>query len=1235
MKNSRSFLFLVVAAIILFVLAIVAESVYFSDYEYHFRTKRFNKILHEKEKIMESCLNGLKPVLARAEPHGSVTESSLFLTAEDNEITILEYIDHKLHYWSDNGFDVPNDLSDSLFSQPILFLKNGWFLPQTVKADNEMIVGLLRIRTDYGFENEIIKSGYEKDFRMPATVGFDVKEDHSEYRVVNNKGQFLFSLRFPEVRSESIFILLPLLLWTLILVLVIIISLRLNSYFAGKGRPGRGMLSSLLIFLATYLLLLWLKKPASVFETGLFSPYIFSLNSIIPSLGHLLIVSIFSFILAFIGFKHIPGKYQEIKDSSSGKITMLVLIAAGAVMISLFHSLFSQLVSNSNINFETYKVLKLSFFSLVGFVTIILLSLVPLYLVLIIFRIYKNVRISWILLSAAISICIIAVFLFSDKWSAAVVALFYSCLIVLIWFESKRTFSMFSMEVIFSIILGLYSLFVITRFTEKKTNENLKILALSFSTENDPEAEHLLLDIWPVLKNDVELTKLMNVPDFGPEDIKKISTYVQETYFRGYWGNYNFKFTRCRQDESLRLEDENKSVNCFDYFSERIRKYGHRLTGTDFYFFDNQGGRSYYLVELQYYLNNDFLSSLYIEFYSDLNVFQPGYSELLLDKKFRGYSGLRDYSFAKYINGEIVINSGDFPYNKTDDDYIDKNSDYRIFNGGGFKHVLYRNGNATVIISAPRLTAGNIVISFAYLFTIIFIFINLLLLVTIKPPMRSMNLNFRQKLQFSFIGILLFSFILVGTVVAFLTINEYRSKHYDNVKEKLNSIYYELDDMLSSEKHLSTDWRNPAYASLNALLINLSNIFNTDINLFDLNGFLMATSRPEIYYRNLAGHRMNNQAYIDLIMLKQSECLQTEQVGKMKYISEYVPFINAENKITAYVNIPYFRMQSILAREISNLIVAVINFALLLILITMSFAVFISGRLTSPLSMLTGGLASVSLGKKSKHLSYDGNDEIGELVKQYNRMVDELEESAHKLANSEREYAWREMAKQIAHEIKNPLTPMKLNVQQLLKSWKDKAPGFEDKIETFTKSQVEYIDDLSSIASAFSSFAKLPGTILAEVNLPEQVKTTLELFKDTENVEFKVKWPHESKVIIYADKEHVNGIFSNLLKNSIQAIPADRKGVIKILMEVKGNLVLVTISDNGTGIPPSLRSRMFTPNFTTKSSGTGLGLSLVKKYVEEANGRIWFESDSDNGATFYMEFPLKYTVEKPGKINPA
>jgi len=288
----------------------------------------------------------------------------------------------------------------------------------------------------------------------------------------------------------------------------------------------------------------------------------------------------------------------------------------------------------------------------------------------------------------------------------------------------------------------------------------------------------------------------------------------------------------------------------------------------------------------------------------------------------------------------------------------------------------------------------------------------------------------------------------------------------------------------------------------------------------------------------------------------------------------------------------------------------------------MSLAVFISGRLTAPLALLSSRLASVELGKKSEHLSYKGSDEVGELVRQYNRMVDELDESAQKLANSEREYAWREMAKQIAHEIKNPLTPMKLNIQQLFKSWTDGVPGFEKKLERFTKNQIEYIDNLSSIASAFSSFAKIPEANPVEVDLLGQIKTTLELFKNSENISFRVVSPHSEKIIIRADKEQINGIFSNLIKNAIQSITPGMEGLIKVQLEMKGEKVIVSVSDNGSGIPESLKQKMFTPNFTTKSSGTGLGLSIVKRYVENAGGKIWFESESDKGSIFFIEFPL-------------
>jgi two-component system, NtrC family, nitrogen regulation sensor histidine kinase NtrY len=1232
MKTNRYPIFLSVLTLVLIILALIAESVYFSDFEYRFRTKMFNKTLVAKESIMENCISDMKPILANENLHGSNTENKVFSIAEQNKISILEYVDKKLLYWSDNDFDVPRDLIDSVYNKPLVFLQNGWFLTKTVEAANEKVIGLLRIHTDYSFENNIIKSGFEKEFHIPQNVSFSPDKNASEFHIFNKKGDFLFSLIFPEVKGNTYFILIPLCLWTGTFFLIILLSLQFVKLLVSKGKGLIGVIFILTVFTLIYTFILVTGKPLAIFHTELFSHYRFSLNKVIPSLGHLMLLGILGAAISTVLYYHFPIKERKESNRRKDYLFLSALLLAGAFLLSLYQLIFSRLVSTSNINFEAYKVLELNLFSIVGFASVLLLLLIPIFYLLKIFQSLKSFNLSTVIFSTITSLVIPALFFYNKPETLVPLILFYFVLVLSVWISVKRKIGLFNMTVIFSVISGVYFLYFITILSEQRTIENLKIQAVSFSTENDPEAEHLLLDLWSVMGKDTSLTNMMRVEYFDKDFFEKISTYLQQTYFTGFWRNYHFSLYLCRNDQSLQIGTGSEvSQNCFSFFDNRIKRDGHRLTNTNFYFIDNQGGRSSYLGRVYYNSTKNIINGLFIELYSDVNVFQPGYSELLLDKKYHGYAGLKDYSFAKYINGEIVLRTPEFPYDKTDAEYVDKFSDYRIFRTDGYKHVLYKNGNATVIITRPDLTQGDIIISFAYLFAFILFFSNMIILMIRRPVVRSVNIfNFRQKLQLSYIGILLFSFILIGIVVAYITIGQYKTKHYENIKEKLNSVYLELDSKLSIEKYISADWKGSGYSSLNELLIKLSNVFNTDIHLYNINGFLIATSRQEIFDRDLTSQRINNTAFNNLKHLAISEYYQKEKIGKLEYLSAYVPFYNAENKVLAYLNLPYFRMQSVLAKEISNLIVAVINFTLLLIVITMSLAVFISGRLTSPLTMLSEGLSTVGVGKKSEHLTYIGNDEIGELVKQYNRMVDEIEESTHKLANSEREYAWREMAKQIAHEIKNPLTPMKLNVQQLYKSWNDKVPGFEMMLGRFTKNQIEYIDNLSSIASAFSAFAKVPITNPVEVNLLDQIRITLELFKNTDNLTFRVQWPRESKIIIYADKEHLNGVLSNLIKNGIQSIPSGREGLILLSLEVKSDKVIVSVSDNGSGISTDLWDNIFTPNFTTKSSGMGLGLSIAKKYIESANGRIWFESEADKGSVFYFELPVMYTVERPG-----
>lgn len=1231
MRAHRYTIFLSILTVVLIVLAQVAESVYFSDFEYRFRTRLFNKTLIAKEKVMDDCLNSMKPILAGVNSPREKSDNNIFSTAEKNGITILYYFDKKLVLWSDNDFDVPPVLNDSIYNKPLIFLQNGWFLAKTVQSGNEKIIGLLRLHSDYGFENNIIKSGFEKEFRIPGNVGLSIDKKDSEYHIFDKEGEYLFSLTFPIIRGSTFFIIVPLCFWTVAFVFLILLVFDVVKKLIDK-RKIFAIGFSLIVFILIYVFLLLSGKPAVIFQTELFSPYRFTLNRFIPSLGHLLVLSILGSAFSIVVFRYLTGSEIKVRKGFTNFFILSFLLISGVIILYFYQYILTQLVSTSNINFETYKVLEMSVFTVAGFASVFLLLLIPVFYFLIIFRSARLLSAEIVIPAILFSSGFLLPLFYKSPETLFPMMIFYLVMAAGLWLLSRKSIGLFKITVIFSVFTGIYLLYFVTTLSEQKITENLKTQAVSLSTEHDPEAEHLLLDIWPVISNDTLLSGMMRTDLFDRDNFEKISNYLQDNYFNGFWKDYHFSLVLCQNDQPLVTETE-KSQDCFSFFDQRIKHDGRKLTGTNFYFIDNQGGRSDYLGRIFYDSGKAKTNGLFIEIYNDVNVFQPGYSELLLDKRYHGYAGLKDYSFAKYINGEMVLSTGDFSYDNTDTEYIGKYTDYRIFNGEGFKHVLLKSGNTTVIISRPHLTTGDIIISFAYIFSFILFFSNMIVMLVRRPAVSKLGIfNFRQKLQLSYIVILLFSFILIGIVVAYITISQYQTKHYENMKEKLNSVNMELDNKLSGEKYLSSDWKGDGYTSLNELLIKLSNIFNTDINLYNTTGFLIATSRQEIFDRDLTSPRINNVAFNNLKILR-GEYYQKEKIGKLEYLSAYVPYTNADNKVIAYLNLPYFRMQSVLAKEISNLIVAVINFTLLLILITMGLAVIISGRLTTPLAMLGKGLSTVGVGKKSEHLSYQGHDEIGELVKQYNRMVDEIEESTHKLANSEREYAWREMAKQVAHEIKNPLTPMKLNVQQLLKSWKDNVPGFDKTLERFTKNQIEYIDNLSSIASAFSSFAKMPVTNPVEVNILDQIRLSLELFKNTDNVSFKVHWPHESKIVIYADKEQLNGVFSNLIKNGIQSVPAGKQVVITLNLEVKMDKVIVSVSDNGSGIPEELRKNLFTPNFTTKTSGTGLGLSIVKKYIENANGRIWFESEVNKGSVFYFELPIKYTVEKPGSAS--
>jgi two-component system nitrogen regulation sensor histidine kinase NtrY len=401
----------------------------------------------------------------------------------------------------------------------------------------------------------------------------------------------------------------------------------------------------------------------------------------------------------------------------------------------------------------------------------------------------------------------------------------------------------------------------------------------------------------------------------------------------------------------------------------------------------------------------------------------------------------------------------------------------------------------------------------------------------------------------------------------------------------------------------------------------ISEIHAVDINLYDIDGNLRVSSLPLPYSKGIVSYKMDPQAYYHVNKLKEIQYFQDETIGSLQYISNYVPVIDASGREVAYINIPYFASQTKLRQEISNFLVAIINLNAFIFLIAGIIAFVITNRITRSFSIISDKMREVNLGKINEVIVWNRHDEIGELVMEYNKMVGKLDERAATMAKNEREGAWREMARQVAHEIKNPLTPMKLSLQYLQRAIDNNSDNVKELSTSVSKTLVEQIDHLSQIAGEFSQFANIGNPKNEVFDLNESLKQLTQLHSIEENRQLDWK-PLPRKVLINADKTHINRLFTNLIQNAFQAIPEYKIPHVEMDEQVHNNRVLIMIKDNGSGIDEEMRSSIFTPNFTTKTSGTGLGLAMCKGIVEHNKGDIWFETIKGIGTTFFVELPM-------------
>jgi len=537
----------------------------------------------------------------------------------------------------------------------------------------------------------------------------------------------------------------------------------------------------------------------------------------------------------------------------------------------------------------------------------------------------------------------------------------------------------------------------------------------------------------------------------------------------------------------------------------------------------------------------------------------------------------------------------------------------------GVSHLVYRQDDrGRIVISRQVMGFMDYVAAFSYVFVFIYLAGNLLLFIIRFPSnVRQFRYDFKNRIKLSFVALLVLSLIIVGAGTIYYNVKQYQERTYQQISEKLQSVLVEMEQKLGGEPYLTADYAE----YLRYLLSKFSNVFYVDINLYDAQGDLLASSREQVFDAGLLFRKMNPEAYSALEIDQQGRYIHQERIEGMEYYSAYLPFRNDANELLAYINLPYFTKQREMKEEVYTIIVAVVNIYFFLILLSTIVAVVITNRITRPIQLLQERLKAIHLGRHNEPLNYSSEDEIGELVNAYNRMVVELEQKATELAKTERETAWREMAKQIAHEIKNPLTPMKLSVQHLKRAWDDGVTDFDGRMNRFATSMIGQINNLNSIASAFSNFARMPKARNSRVNIVEQLNNAVALYGGTEQVKITPHFNLDEEAFVFADKEQLLIVFSNLLKNAIQAIPPKKEGQVDVTLKHEHNRVVVSFSDNGSGISAEVQEKLFQPNFTTKGSGMGLGLAIVKNIVENAGGKVTYKTAIKKGTTFSVQLP--------------
>ncbi len=483
--------------------------------------------------------------------------------------------------------------------------------------------------------------------------------------------------------------------------------------------------------------------------------------------------------------------------------------------------------------------------------------------------------------------------------------------------------------------------------------------------------------------------------------------------------------------------------------------------------------------------------------------------------------------------------------------------------------------------------------------------------------MQLLKLSLRTRIFISMTLLVLLASILIAAVTIYQYKEDKEEYHKERLERKEDRIQIAINNALKSTTYPVNEENLTLIFRERQRIYQISEEHSLPINIYGLSGKLLIKSEG-VFTKDTTDTKLNPIILDTLASIYDKKYLVKSEKNGEKFLTSYTYITDIRSKPLGILNLPYLEDDNLITRELLVFLQRLGQVYLLMLLLAIILAYFLSKYITRSLKTISDTIDQTRLDKRNKRIAIgDASEEIYTLVNAYNSMIDELEESAVMLAKSEREAAWREMAKQVAHEIKNPLTPMRLTVQSFQRKFDPKDPNIQQKVQEYSDTLIQQIDTMSSIASAFSNFAQMPAQKSETLDVVKIVGLALDIF----NEDYIIFPSEKEQIIAKFDRTQLIRVVTNLVKNGIQAIPESR--IPKIIVDVfsENGEVVITVADNGVGIDEENMKKIFEPKFTTKTSGMGLGLGMVKNIVETYNGSITFTSQEGKGTVFKVKFP--------------